>query len=534
VAMAITGLVLLIACANIASLLLARAGARQRELSMRTAIGASRWRVVRQLITESLVLAGVGAGIGFLSAIWAGRLLVGLISTTGNPVEIDLSPDLHVLGFTAAVGAATALIFGLVPALRATRSGLSHALKDQGRGMVHGASRFRLGKGFAAVQIAISFVLLLAAGLFVGTLRNLLAVDTGFQSEGVLLVSVNVQHVAVERAQRLGVYQEILERLRSLPGVTSAASSLLIPIGGGTWNQGTEPEGYDVESDTDALLYLNRVSPGYFRTMMTPVLTGRDFDEHDNLSAPLAMVINETAARQFFGAENPVGKTIRLQPISGEPGPPYHVVGVVKDAKYLSVDEETPRTGFVAMAQDENPWPSLHYEVRHTGSLEAITPFIRAAIAEVSPDISLEFRSFETQVEESLQQPRVVALLSTVFGALALLLATVGLYGLTSYTVARRKGEIGVRMALGARTGSVLWLVLRDVTWLLIVGTTLGALAAFAAGRLLTSMLYGVEPSDPVQMALAAAVLTTAVAVAALLPARRATRLDPATVLREE
>lgn len=510
---------------------------------MRTAIGASRWRVVRQLITESVVLAAAGAGVGFLFAVWAGELLVRLISTTGNPLDIDLSPDLHVLGFTAGVGVITALIFGLVPALRATSSGLGHALKDQGRGAVHGASRFRLGKGFAAVQIAVSFVLLLAAGLFVGTMRNLLAVDTGFQPDGVLLVRVNVQQMAVERPQRLGVYQEILERLRGLPGVMSAASSWQIPISGYAWNNPTAPEGYDAKPkpDTlltkpgaDTLLNLNRVSPGYFSTMRTPLLLGRDFEDRDDLSAPLAMVINETAARQFFGTENPVGKTIRLLSTSGEQGTLYFVIGVVKDAKYSRVDEVTPRTGFLAMAQDSNPSADQNFEIRYTGSQEALTPFVRETIAEVSPEISIEFRSFETQVAESLQQPRVVALLSTVFGLLALLLATIGLYGLTSYTVARRKAEIGVRMALGARSGSVLWLVLRDVTALLVVGTTLGVLGALAAGRLLTSMLYGIEPNDPLQMVLAAVILTTAVAVAAFLPARRAARLDPATVLREQ
>jgi predicted lysophospholipase L1 biosynthesis ABC-type transport system permease subunit len=264
------------------------------------------------------------------------------------------------------------------------------------------------------------------------------------------------------------------------------------------------------------------------------LLAGRDFNDHDDLSAPLAIVINETAARQFFASSNPLGRTIRTKPADPDSSELYHVIGVVEDAKYRRIDEETPKTGFVAMAQASDPWSRLQYEVRYTGSSEALAAGVRTTVAEVSPDISLEFRSLKTQVAESLQQPRVVALLSTAFGGLALLLAMVGLYGVTSYSVTRRKGEIGVRMALGARAGSVLWLVLRDVTALLAAGTALGILGALAAGRLVTSLLFGVEPDDPIHMAVAAAMLATATTLAAYLPARRAARLDPMTVLREE
>jgi predicted permease len=282
------------------------------------------------------------------------------------------------------------------------------------------------------------------------------------------------------------------------------------------------------------LLWMNGVSPGYFQTLGTPLVSGRDFNDHDDLSAPLVMVINESAVRQFFGSTSPLGKTIRTNPTNPASARRYQVIGVVKDAKYERVDEQAPITGFVAMKQISIPFPDRAYEVRYTGSLKALTPAVRAAMAELSPNISLEFRSLETQVDESLQQQRVMAVLSTLFGALALLLSMVGLYGVTSYSVARRRGEIGVRMALGASTESILWLVLRDVAVLLAVGTALGALGTLAAGRLATSLLYGVKPNDPVQMFAAAAMLAAATTVAARLPARRAARIDPMRVLREE
>jgi predicted permease len=533
--MAIAGLVLLIACANIANLLLARAAARQRELSMRMAIGASRWRLIRQLLTESVLLSALGACGGFLLALLGGRILLGFISRspfTKSPVEIDLAPDLHLLGFTAAIAVMTALAFGLAPALRATRVGLNYVFKENGRGAAHGSSRFRLGRGLAAAQIAVSFILLLAAGLFVGTLRNVLDADLGFHPGGVLLVNVDVQQAAKDPLKRVALYHKILDRLRKLPGVTSASSSVITPVGRENWNEWIASDGYGAQPRPDALLYMNGVSAGYFRTLETPLVAGRDFNDYDGPSAPPVMVLNESAARQFFGAASPLGRTIRVG--NAASGRRYQVVGVVKDAKYERVDEPAPITGFVAMGQYVYPVPSLSYELRHAISFDALTPAVRTAIADVSADISLEFRSFETQVDESLQQRRLVAMLSALFGALALSLSMVGLYGVTAYSVARRKGEIGVRMALGARTGSVLWLILRDVAALLVIGTALGVLGALAAGRLLTSLLYGVEPNDPVQMFAAAAILATAATVAACLPAWRAARLDPMRVLREE
>lgn len=535
--MAIVGVVLLIACANIANLLLARAAARQREFSMRMAIGASRWRVIRQLMTESLLLSLLGAAGGFLFAIWGSRLLVRLISTTGEPLEIDVSPDLPLLSFTIGVAVLTSVLFGLAPALRATRLGLNQVLKESARGAVLGSTRFHLGKALVACQIALSFVLLMGAGLFAGTLRNLLKVDAGFHPENVLRIAANVEQAGVAKPLRIRTYSDVLDRLRAIPGVVSASSALIAPISGRGWNDLIHPEGYTAKSQFDTMVFLNRVSPRYFETMGTPLLAGRDFSDQDDLHSPKVIVIDESAARYFFGSVNgALGKKIGLpQGPPGESDPEIHqVIGVVKDAKYYRINEEPRKAAYLAFGQDPDPWPGVNFMARYSGPMDALLTSIRSVFAEVNRDISLQFRSFETQVNESLLQQRVIALLSTIFGSLALLLAMVGLYGTTAYTVARRHGEIGIRMALGAQRRSVVWLMLRDVMVLLVVGLALGVAGSLAAGRLIESLLYGVQPNDPARLAAALCVLAATTAVAAYLPARHAARLDPMKALRQE
>jgi predicted permease len=321
--------------------------------------------------------------------------------------------------------------------------------------------------------------------------------------------------------------------LRAIPGVVSASSSVLTPIGGSTWNNFVEPEGYSRKGNDDTIVYFNRVSPGYFATMRTPLLLGRDFSAHDDAGAPKVMLIDESAARRFFGNANPIGKTIRQE---SQPGThdTYQVIGVVKDAKYEQVAEDRLLSVYVASAQDDEPWQEASFEIRTARPVETFIPAVRAAIGEVNPGISLEFRNFETQVNESLLQPRMVALLSAFFGGLALLLAMIGLYGVTAYGVARRQAEIGIRMALGAQPASVVWLVLREVAAMLAVGTLLGLGASLAAGRLVSSLLYGVKPHDAAPLAIAAVVLGIATGIAAYLPAHRAARLDPMAALREE
>lgn len=534
--MAIVGLVLLIACANIANLLLARAAARQREFSMRMAIGASRRRVIRQLLTESVLLSMLGTAAGFVLAAWGGRLLVRLLSTAGRPLQIDLSPDIRVFAFTVGVALLTALLFGLAPAFRATRLGLNQVLKESSRSAVRGSTRFHAGKALVTAQVALSLVLLVGAGLFLGTLRNLLRVDLGFSPQNILLMRANLERTTIPRGERARASLEILERLRSLPGVSSAAASLAFaPVGGSVWNGWTYPEGSSRKSWEDVHVYFNRVSPGYFETMKTPLLLGRDFNAADDLNSPPVIIIGEKTARDFFGSESAIGKMIGLDGDSPTALKVLHqVIGVVKDVKYRVIQEETLRTAYLTTAQDKEPWGSIGYAIRANGTADALIPSLREAIKEVNPDISLEFRGFETQIRESLLQPRLVALLSSIFGLLALLLSMVGLYGITAYGVTRRQGEIGIRIALGAQRRSVVWLILRDVVLLLAIGMSLGLAASLAAGRLVASLLYGLEFNEPAHLAAAMATLAAATAIAAYLPARRAARLDPMAALREE
>jgi putative ABC transport system permease protein len=531
--MAVVGLVLLIACANIANLLLARAAARQREISIRMAIGAARRRVMRQLMSESLLLSILGAAGGLLFAVWGSRLLVRFLSRTGNELQLDTAPDLRVLAFTIGVAILTGILFGLAPAMRATGVSPNNVLKEHARGMAGG--RLGLGRALVTGQVALSLMLLVGAGLFLGTLRNLLRTDLGFSRHNVLLVRADMMQSNVPKAERPRMYQEIVERLRAIPGVLSASSSVLTPISHMGWNNFVEPEGYSPKGKDDTLVWFNRVSPGFFATMRQPLLIGRDFSAHDDAGAPRVILISESAARRFFGNANPVGKTIRI-PSDDQPGKhdAYQVIGVVKDAKYGNVKEAPALTVYLACAQDTSPWPATNFEVRTAGPVEASIPAVRGAIGEVNRGVSLEFRNFETQVSESLLQPRMVALLSAFFGGLALLLAMIGLYGVTAYGVARRQAEIGIRMALGAQPGSVVWLVLREVAAMLAIGTLLGLVASLAAGRLVASLLYGVKPQDAMPLTIAAAVLGIATGIAAYLPAHRAARLDPMVALREE
>jgi putative ABC transport system permease protein len=535
VLMAIVILVLFIACANIANLLLARGVARQREFAVRMAIGANRSAVIRQLMTESLFLCALGAGCGFLLAIWGSKLLVHLLSTVNQPLDVNLTPDFFLLTFTLAASIVTAVMFGLVPAFRATRIALNQTLQNSASGSLKGSSGFNLGKALVTGQIALSLVLLLGAGLFLGTLRNLLKVDAGFNRHNVLLITANLQQSAIPKEQRTRTYRDVLERLRALPNVVSAGDSVITPISGMGWNPFTYPEGFSAKSKWDTQVFCNRISPGYFKTLQTALLRGRDFTEHDDLSAPNVMIIGEMTAQHFFGSADPIGKSIGLN----RPGTPdekdfYRVIGVVKDAKYFRMDEEPTRTAYLASGQDTEPRPEIRYELRTDRPVETLIPSIRSTIAEQNKDVSLEFRSFDEQVSESMAQPRVVALLSLIFGSLAVLLATIGLYGVTAYAVTRRQAEIGIRMAMGAPRAGMTRMVLRDVMVLLVVGISAGLAASLVAGRLVTSLLFGVKPNDPLELIAAATILGVVTALAAYIPARRAARVDPMVALRYE
>jgi putative ABC transport system permease protein len=533
VLMVVVGVVLLIACANIANLLLARGASRAHELSIRMALGAGRWRLIRQLLTESLLLSVMGAALGVLFARWASGLLVRLLSTRQNFVSLDLSIDGRVLGFTALVAGGTAVLFGLIPAWRATRVDPQTAMKAGGRGVIGGDTRHRLGKSLVVAQVALSLALVAAAGLLLGSFRKLTEVDPGFQQDGVLLVSAGFAQARHDQQQQVIAQGQLLERIRDLPGVRAASASLLTPIGRMRWNEEVVVDGFKAKNGRDAVLWFNQISDGYFGTIGTSFLAGRDLAETDGPTSPPVAIIDEAMARKFFAGANAVGRTFRTT-VGDTASPPVTIVGVVRTAKYASLNEDPPGTVFRPLAQGDGNGPSVNYEIRTAGSPTALIPLIKSATSEISPSITLEFTTLHDQLSSSLSRPRLLATLSGFFGALALLLATIGLYGTMSYDVTRRRNEIGIRIALGAERYRVLTMVIAEAGRLIALGVGAGLLLAFGTTRFVSSFVFGLTPTDPPTLALASAVLGIVALGAALLPAWRATRVDPMNALREE
>jgi predicted permease len=527
------GIVLLIACANVANLLLARATVRQREIGVRLAIGAGRGRLVRQLLTESVLLALLGATVGLLFARWGIDLLVGFFTARAGAVALDPAIDGRVLLFTTAVATATGILFGLAPAWRATRVSPQAAMRANVGGRADGGTRLAIPKALVVAQVALSVVLVAAAGLLLGTLRTLATLDPGFTREGVLLVATDLRKAQYPSERLAAVQRELLDRLRALPGVRSASASSLTPVSGSAWNNLIVVEGHEPASRDDALVFFNEVSDGYFETLRTPVVAGRDVGAVDRPGAPRVAVINREMARRFFGAASPLGRSFRER-FGDQVGSPVQIVGVVENAKYESLREEPAPIAYLAMSQAEHPGPSLNFALRADGPPATLVPRVAAAIAELSPSISLEFRTLEDQIDASLARERLLATLTGFFGALALLLAMVGLYGTTSYSVARRHNEFGIRIALGAARSRVVRMVLGEVGRLALLGVALGTVGALAASRVVASFLFGVSPTDPATFAVAAGTLVVVALVAGIVPAWRVARLDPVTALRDE
>jgi predicted permease len=521
--MVVVGSVLLIACANVANLLLARGAARQREIAIRMALGSGRARIIRQLLTESLLLSLSGAALGLVFAQWGTHALVSYLSTSRSSVFLDLSIDGRMLAFTAAVAILTGLLFGLAPAWRGTRVQPQAAMKANSRGVIEG-SRFGLGKMLVMLQVALSLILVAGAGLMLSTFWKLTSMDTGFNRQNVLLVGVNMRTANYPRDRRTAAWQQMLDRVRTIPGVRSASMSGLTPISRRNWTETLVIDGATVNG-----VAYNSVSPGYFDTLGTPLVAGRDFNRYDTAQSPQVAIVNETFVKKFFPNTNPIGKTYRWRPNDVLSGP-IEIVGVVKDAKYFSLREPVPPTGYRAESQ-EKPRGFAVLELRGDTNL---LPAVKSAMQEFNRDVSLEFTTFSTQVAESLVRERLLATLSGFFGALALLLATIGLYGVMSYNVARRRNEIGIRMALGAEQSRVLRMVLGEVCLLIFIGLAAGFAATLATTRYVSSFLYGLTPNDPKTLASATAVLAMVAILAGYLPARRASRLDPMTALREE
>jgi putative ABC transport system permease protein len=530
--MIVVALVLLIACANIANLLLARANARRHEISVRVALGASKVRIARQLLTESLLLSGVGALVGLLFARWGAGLLVRQLSSTTNTVFLDLGLDLRMLGFTALIAIATAILFGVAPALRASRVQPNEALKEQGRGVV--GERFGLGNLLVVMQVALSVILVVAAGLFVRTFSSLANVHLGFDHRPVLVATINAQPLQLDPPQRPELFERLRQAAANVPGVTSAALSAVTPVSGSTWNNVVEIPGAPARPERERMTNINLLSSSWFTTMGTRLMAGRDFTDRDATgSAPVA-IVNEAFARKFFDGQNPLGRRV-VQP--GSPTRPAidrEIVGYVADAVYRALREPVPPTMYLPLLQQPDPPSRMAISVRAAGRSPALlTKSLAAALTGVNKDIAISFRMLSEQVNASLIQERIVAMLSGFFGGLALLLAGLGLYGVTSYAVSRRRTEIGIRMALGAAPSGVVRMVLRRVAWLVGFGLALGSAISAWASQFVTTMLFGLQPRDPATLVLAALVLSLIGAMAGWIPARRAARIDPARVLRE-
>ncbi|MBS1824633.1 MAG: ABC transporter permease [Acidobacteria bacterium] len=529
--MGITGLVLLIACANLANLLLARASVREREMAVRLALGAGRGKLIRQLMTESLLLAALGAGLGMFLSKLLSETLLSFLTTEDNPLFLGLSTDLRIVGFASLLACATCLLFGLLPAFRSTRLAPASAMRAAGRGLTAGKEKLSLRRSLVAVQVAISVVLLVGAILFAGSLRNLMGVDAGFRTEGVVSVSLDLRRAAVPKEQRMTIFRNLMDRLSTQPGVISAAQVDVIPVSGSGWNSRVRAAGSNAEGKNSLF---NRISPGYFRTMSTPIVAGRDFNDHDTLSAPKVAIVSEAFAKQFFGAENPVGKTFFVEGRSGQADDGYEVVGVARNTKYYELREDFQPIAFFPTAQEPNLGLAPSYVLHIAGAPAAVLEGVKATLAQVHPNIGIEIRALNRQVADSLLRDRLMAALSTAFGVLAAMLSALGLYGVIAYMVERRRNEIGVRMALGASRGHVIGLVVREAGIPLVSGMLIGALCALWAGQTAASMLFGLKPHDPMVMAVALGLLSAVALLACLFPARRAAGLNPVDALRDE
>jgi predicted permease len=527
----ISGLVLLIACTNLANLMLARASARERQITIRRALGATRWRMVRELLSESLLLAAAGSMCGLFLAFAISRMLVAFISTQQNPVFLDLAMDWHVLAFTTGLAALTTINFGLVPALRATRAEPATLLQSGSRGATGGRERFSLRRILIVSQVGLSVVLLMGALLFVRSLRNLTTLNVGFQQTGILVTSVDFTHLQIPEERYTEYKRDLVRRVQAIPGVESAAHAMLVPFGGSTWNDNVINEG----SDQDAgVVWENFLGPGYFQTIGTPLLAGRDFDDRDTATSVKVAIVNQAFARKILKSADPLGKRFRIHESPGKPRPLYEIVGVTADNKFQDMHEEFLPFMYFPSTQEEKPSPDDHILIRSLLPLNSLIASMKETIANANPGIDLEFLVFKTRIQDSLLQDELMATLSSFFGFLAALLAAIGLYGVMSYMVIQRTKEIGIRMAIGAERADVLRMILREATVLTVAGLVIGTGLALASAQAAKSLLFGLKPRDPFTLVMAVVTLSAVAALASFLPAYRASKLDPLTALRYE
>jgi predicted permease len=530
---ALTGFVLLLACANLANLLLARSAARQREMSVRLALGASRSRVLRQVLTESLLLSSLGGITGFALGYLGRNIIPHLLSSAWRPAPLNARFDLRIFAFTAAVSIFTGILFGLAPAWQATRTDVNTALKDA----ASSATRRRkglAGRSIVVFQLALSMLLVVGAGLFARTLINLNATGLGFDPHNLLLFSIQAPPARYPAPQDIALHQRIEDRLAEVPGVESVTLVENPLIGHNISNTSFQPTGQPRPTGDSLYRDVNGVGRSFFQTYRIPSLYGRSFGPADTAASPLVAVINQSLARTVYPNIDPVGKTFTINRHQGDPESIYQIIGVSADAKYDRLQGDPPPTFYTLYRQAKGE-QFITYTIRTQLSPAAILPALRNAVESIDKDLPLrDIRTQTEQIEDSISQQRLFATLTAGFGVLALLLACIGIYGIMAYNVASRTGEIGVRMALGARTRQVLWMVLRESSSLALFGIAAGLAAAFGLTRFVRSMLYGLQPTDPATLIPAALLLLAIAIVAGYGPARRASRIDPMQALRHE
>lgn len=532
VLMAMVGLVLLIACANVANLLLARAAAQQKDVAVRLALGAGRWRVVRTRLTESFVLALAGSIVGILFAWWTTGVLIDTLPFDRAVQHLAAAPDLRVVLFAVAISTLTAALFGLAPAFQAAKPSLTSALKEEAGAVAGGGRQAHFRKGLVVAQVALSVLLLAGAGLFTRSLYNLRSLNPGFVAENLLQFSVDPALSGYSRERSVALFQQVQTQLAVLLGVTSASAATVPAMTDSDWRSTVRVQGYTRKEGEDMNPTINAVAPGYFSTMGMPLVLGREFRETDVLGAPRVAVVNETMAKYFWGTQNPIGRRFGFG--RDENDNAIEVVGVVRDAKFTTMRDEIQRFVYTPYMQAEAV-DQMTFYVRSRPEAAGVPGAARQVVHRLDPNLPIfDMKTMEAQVDESLFLERLVASLSMLFGGLATALAAVGLYGVMSYTVSRRTREIGVRMALGAARASVLRMVMSEVAVMAGAGIILGLPVAMGASRLVESQLYGLSPNDPATLVLAAGVLSAIAMLAGYVPARRATRVDPMLALRYE